>query len=277
MNAPAMRDPLPVPDAAARQSDVDALEAALAAAKNGELASQNETPATPHVNGAAAEIQTEDAPAAVPEITLDEVIADQQSQLAKLDQFRDEMGDVSSLEDVSDVMAETLFGVEFDEIAAAAVADPNPPEDGYLTDSEAKPSPVKLADDAMPAAANDATELKLESTEAVVEAPTSAQPADEPEPLNDSTALRIDMLNEMKTKAAAMAENVEMGSDNPADKLPESKGPQPQPIERQINTSITQTLEALSVSKAVNAVAEEKIEKEEKKSGGLFSRFRKSS
>jgi general secretion pathway protein A len=276
MNAPAMRDPLPVADAATRQSDVDALEAALAAAKNGELTSQKETPAMTRVNGTAHEVKTEEAPAEVPEITLDEVIADQQSQLAKLDQFRDEMGDVSSLEDVSDVMAETLFGVEFDEIAAAAIANPNPPEDGYGAHSETAPSPVTLAEDDIPAAANDADKLTLAPPAEVIDVPTSAPSADGSVPLNESTALRIDMLNAMKTKATAMAENVEMGSDNPSDKLPDPKGPQPEPIERQINTSMTQTLEALNVSKVASSIAKEEV-KEEKKSGGLFSRFRKSS
>ena len=71
-----------------------------------------------------------------------------------------------------------------------------------------------------------------------------------------------------------MAENVEMGSDDPANSAPTPKGPQPEPIENQINTSMTQTLEALNMTKAAKAAAEEK---EEKKPGGLFARFRKSS
>jgi hypothetical protein len=137
---------------------------------------------------------------------------------------------------------------------------------------------VTLAEGDMPVAANDAAELTFEPPAEVVDVPTNSQPADDSVPLTESTALRIDMLNAMKTKATAMAENVEMGSDNPADKHPDSKGQQPEPIERQINTSITQTLEALNVSKVASSIAKEKEkEKEEKKSGGLFSRFRKSS
>jgi len=54
------------------------------------------------------------------------------------------------------------------------------------------------------------------------------------------------------------------------------KGPQPEPIENQINTSITQTLKALDVAKMADKTEDEEEEKEEKK-GGLFSRFRKSS
>ena len=53
----------------------------------------------------------------------------------------------------------------------------------------------------------------------------------------------------------------------------------PESIEDQINTSITQTLKALDMDKAKAAMdeAEEEEEEKPKKSGGLFSRFRKSS
>jgi hypothetical protein len=271
MNAPAMRDPIGKADSADRQSDIDALEAALAAAKNGELATQAEDQP---VNGTVSELQTEDAAPAVPEITLDQVIANQQTQLEKLDQFRDEIDNVNSLEDVSDVMAETLFGVEFEEIAAAAIA--NPPSNGTDAQSEPESSPVSLSGDEIPAAANDAEELKLDTPESVETKETEPED-DEALALNDSAALRIDLLNEMKAKAAAMSENIEMGSDAPADKIQLPKGPQPEPIERQINTSMTQTLEALNVTKAADAIATQEEPKEEKKSGGLFARFRKSS
>ena len=43
-------------------------------------------------------------------------------------------------------------------------------------------------------------------------------------------------------------------------------------LDARAGAALSQTLEALNLSKAANAAAEEK---EEKKSGGLFSRFRK--
>ena len=124
----------------------------------------------------------------------------------------------------------------------------------------------------MPGAANDSSELHLENAEPAENAAHANH--DNAEPLKQSTALRIDMLNKMKSKAAAMAENVELGEDNPAHSTAKSRGPQPEPIEHQISTSMTQTLEALNISKVAESV---KVEKTEKKSGGLFSRFKKSS
>ena len=271
-NAPAMRDPSSLLDEADRKSDIDALEAALAAAKNGELAGQTAMPAIPNVNGAAPELSVgaqETAP--VPEITLDEVIAGQQMQNDQLDRFRAEIGSASSLEDISDVMAETLFGCEaFDQLAADVVA--IPPEGNASATSDDAPSPVRLTNEEMPGAANDSSELHLENAEPAENAAHANH--DNAEPLKQSTALRIDMLNKMKSKAAAMAENVELGEDNPAHGAAKSRGPQPEPIEHQISTSMTQTLEALNISKVAESV---KVEKTEKKSGGLFSRFKKSS
>jgi type II secretory pathway predicted ATPase ExeA len=272
-NAPAMRDPSSLLNDTDRKSDIDALEAALAAAKNGEFAEQKAMPAIPSVNGAAPELTVGKQEAApVPEITLDEVIADQQKQNDQLDKFRAEIGSASSLEDISDVMAETLFGCEaFDDIAADVLA--NPPEGHDTATGEEAPSPVKLTSEEMPSAANDSAELSLEEATPTVENPDNAD-LDNAVPLNQSTALRIDMLNKMKSKAAAMAENVELGEDDPAKNTSKTNSPQPEPIERQINTSMTQTLEALKFSKVAESVT---AEKPEKKSGGLFSRFKKSS
>lgn len=309
LHASPTQEPMPVADPEDSNADIDALEAALEAANSGDLESLDPLTPDPDATFASSEPPAADSTPEAPEITLDKVISDQESQLEKLDQFRDEMSKVNSLEDVSDVMAETLFGVEFDEIAAAAVANPDFAEESGQSDEDTAPSPVALSEDEIPVAANDASELQLEQPESPVAVtdmaePEFAQPVPDPEPvndatepkpglpelpvespakrsmpddvpLNDSTALRIDMLNEMKAKAAAMAENVEMGSYDPA---PAGKGPQPEPIERQINTSMTQTLEALNVAKMeARAAQEEEEKKEEKKSGGLFSRFRKSS
>ncbi len=273
-NAPAMKDPLSITNDPDRKSDIDALEAALAAAKNGVMAGRSDIPAISGFTGAAPELSVRDQPDPMPEISLDRVIADQKRQNDQLDKFRAEIGNAHSLEDISDVMAETLFGCEaFDEIAADVVA--NPPGSDRTEALEEPPSPVKLTDDEMPGAANDSTELSLENEQPAEPESVAAQKSDVP--LNESTALRIDMLNKMKSKAANMAENVELGEDDPAKKTGKPKGPQPEPIENQISTSITQTLEALNVSKFADAVPAEKTEKAEKKSGGLFSRFKRSS
>jgi hypothetical protein len=266
-NAPAMRDPSSVASNADRKSDIDALEAALAAAKNGDLASQYEIPAIPQVNGSPPELSADDEPAPIPEITLDEVIRDQQAQNAQLDRFRDEIGSASSLEDISDVMAETLFGCEeFDEIAKDVVANPPAGQPAGAADRES--SPVRLTDEEIPIAANDAADVRPGEAQPV-KSPVPVPATNGDIPVNESVALRIDMLNAMKNRTAK-AENVELGEDAGST----AKGPQPEPIERQINTSMTQTLEALNVSKVKDSAEGDKAEK---KPGGLFSRFKKSS
>ncbi len=91
--------------------------------------------------------------------------------------------------------------------------------------------------------------------------------------LNASMAMRIEILNKAKQNVAGMAvENVELG-EIPL-RTTSSGMEKPETIENQINTSITQTLKALDIAKMAEM---EQEEKSQKKSGGLFSRFRKSS
>jgi len=81
------------------------------------------------------------------------------------------------------------------------------------------------------------------------------------------------MLNQMKSRLAnERTEVVELGESEPRPR--KVGGPKPEPIERQINTSMTQTLEALKVAQTADAIA---AEKSRRKSGGLFARFRRSS
>jgi general secretion pathway protein A len=260
-------------DPARRKNDVDSLEAALDAAKKGELEELLGPSNTPPVNLAT---PTVDEPReAVPEITLDDVLTKQQAQTRELEKFAEEIGKANSLEEFSDAMAETLFGnEEFNQIAAAVVANP-PTEDQALESQNVEdeiaqpppdgPSPVQLEPEqaiATAAAANDPERVTVE----------------EPGGLKDSQALRMDMLNAMKQKAGNRpGEEIEVHGEAPAAPSPKPSGPQPEPIENQINTSMTQTLEALNVSQAADSVAEAKEDSKTKKSGGLFSRFRKSS
>lgn len=277
----AIEDAAPRPGNSDHDSDIEALEAALAAAKNGGSAAEPEIPAIPNVSGMAPGVASQDTPAKVPEITLDNVIEKQRTQNAEMDRFRDEIGSASSLEDISDVMAETLFGCEaFDEIAAGVVA--NPPLEEESADKGAEPSPVMLADDDMPNAANDTDGEKQKLKErrapdrpfADAPVPAPAVPSADEIPMNESVALRIDILNKMKANAARVSENVELGDDAPRANVAKVKPGQPEPIENQINTSITQTQKTLDLSKMNKEIEEEKPQK---KSGGLFSRFKKSS
>jgi hypothetical protein len=269
-----------------RNNDVDALEAALAAAKKGDFDIPQGASMTPGTKGNAGKPIEVEASAPAPEITLDQVIADQRTQNAELDKFAAEISNANSLEDMSDGMAETLFGSEdLNQIAAEVVA--NPPADYTTADAPPDgPSPVALGDSMILKAANDPADQSPvdagHSTpgeiELAIETPPKPAPGlPEGDALKDSVAMRIDMLNAMKSKVHdGPPEKVELGSDSPAEEIPTKKGPQPETIENQINTSMTQTLAALNVAKVAEKVIVEE-EQEEKKSGGLFSRFRKSS
>lgn len=281
------------------RQDIGTLENALESAKQGAADAGQLAGTVPAAESAIDSPATSD----IPEITLDKAISDEQPKKTDVDKFAAEIGSANSLEEFSDSMAETLFGSEaFDQIAADVVA--NPPDDapGKLEEMDKK-SPVKLDDADMPGAANETiegevTELSLEETssQAVVdqkpvveEKPATIvttpkpQPPNVPQlsdggevPLNESVAMRIDILNKMKNNVAKMAmENVELGESAPPKPAKNSGKPQPESIEDQIDTSITQTLKAVDIARMDAEAAAE--EKEKKKSGGLFSRFRKSS
>ena len=157
-------------------------------------------------------------------------------------------------------MAETIFGSQaLDEIAAAVVA--NPPQEAE--------SPVMLEESVIAPAANDGQSEKP--------LPNGVAPAGNPAKLDQTATKRLDAVkapNNGNGKApAAKVEEIELGGAKAEPVAPKPTGPQPEPIENQINTSMTQTLQALSSAQVKNL---EKPE-EEKKSGGLFSRFRRSS
>jgi len=124
-------------------------------------------------------------------------------------------------------------------------------------------------------------ELQLEEAavdDAAEELPASNDPGETP--LRNSMALRIDMLQAMKNSGNQRpSENIELSSHSREVEPRKRPGPQPEPIENQINTSITQTLEALKVDKMPHdsVAAKSSAKSTDKKPGGLFSRFRKSS
>jgi len=83
-------------------------------------------------------------------------------------------------------------------------------------------------------------------------------------------AMRIDILNKAKDNVAGTAvENVEISLRSTSNGIEK-----PESIENQINTSIMQTLKAIDIKNMAKLELEEKLQK---KSDGLFSRFRKSS
>jgi len=255
---------------AKRRPDIDALEAALNSAKKGGYDAQPDTAPIADLKAeeplptAVPNVDSKAEPAAdIPEITLEDSLPQQSDAEQKLEQCAVEIGNANSLEDISDFAAETIFGNEaFDEIAAAVTA--NPPVE--------EPSPVLLTDAETSAAANDVV--------ATIPAPDS-KPKTEPANTDMDAAAknRLAMVNALNngvpTVSMPKSETIEMGEDRlAAIKRARPTGPQPEPIENQFNTSMTQTLKALSAANnsPVKADADD-----EKSSGGLFGRFRRSS
>ena len=266
------------------KDDIDALQSALEAAKNGDLGELLAAPAEPPLNGVAAIPTAEEEPPPVAESMLDNELPEQPELNEELLKCAEDISNANSLEEFSDAMAETLFGNEtFNQIAADVVANP-PPENQSaeaVTEEEladappAGPSPVKLADSAI---------LKMTGDEPPATTPIPAGPPIPPRQdagLTDSQAVRANMLAALKQGAKNLStEQIELGKDSGADTPGTPRAPQPESIEDQINTSITQTLEALDLARVADKMADEPDtgdDETEKKSGGLFSRFRKSS
>lgn len=113
------------------QTDIDALEAALSAARA--QSAEADAAAAP---AEAAEPPVDAVEASVPELTLDESLEDaRRDQRRELDELAEQLGKAQTLDDISDKMAETLFGDEdLNRIAAEVVANP-PPEAANQADA----------------------------------------------------------------------------------------------------------------------------------------------
>ena len=187
----------------------------LAAAKNGELAIQNDAAPVAAFNDKepAAEPAKE-----IPEITLDDSLPDKNADEEELRRVAEQIGAANSLEDITDVMAETIFGSQaLDEIAAAVVA--NPPE-------QEESSPVMLDDNESAGAQS--------PQQPDTGAPQAKDPAGiEPAPIAEDAAQRLDMVKALNNGVANTppVESIEMSS-GPKQALqdsPRPRGPQPEP------------------------------------------------
>ena len=150
------------------------------------------------------------APESIPEVTLDRSIEAKRASAAaptdpaELHKMAAELEQTKSLEDMSDQLAETLFGSEELESISLQIREETAP---------AEESPIVLEPMEVPGAAKPAP-----ATE------PSAAPSPPPTP----------------------AANIELGGEKAAAPTPQNRGPQPEPIENQFNTSMTATLKTLN-------------------------------
>ena len=232
------------------ETDVVAIAADNSGAADEPAAAVDEAPQTDHLELQTDNTGTDDGKAEedVPQITLDQSLEDQRLEGAKLDEMAEELANANSLEDISDVMAETLFGIEFEQIAQEALK--NPPAAGTLPGDE-EASDVIAAQDV---------------DEEVTNHHSANDSGNHPSPalLDDS-----DDESELPITDQVVPEPPEM----PQTAMPAAADTaNPESIEDQFQTSITQTLKALDVAR----IADEGDEpEEEKKPGGLFGRIKK--
>jgi type II secretory pathway predicted ATPase ExeA len=185
-----------------------------------------------------------DAPAVAEEIP------DEESQQAnpELEKIAVNLARAKSIDDCDDKMAETLFGEDFSIMAAQVAAN----------------APAEVS-------ANDELELAVSDFDGVAAVNVEIKS----EPITSAS-------QRMRTVCALNADGGALPQVNGADNAPQPLQPaevqsveppptcdQPESIEDQINTSMTQTLEALSIR-------QNDTEDDDDSKGGFFSRFRRS-
>jgi hypothetical protein len=236
-NPPAARSEPKVRDATASfaKVDHDMLDAALAS-----LAVHDKEDGPPPE--ALALHQPEQAPAVeepteIPEVTLDKSIEAGRPtpDPAELDKIAAELEQTKTLEEMSDKLAETLFGSEELEAISMQIREEVTPEESAValvtTEAVAAPTPKAAA-------------------------PVAPEPPVPASPVASPANTNIEMPSTPTSVPSAPAEN---------------SGPHPEPIENQFNTSMTATLKTLNNhSKSSN----DDDDDEEESSGGLLGRLK---
>lgn len=190
----------------------------------------------------------------------------------ELDRIAADIANAKSLEDIDDIMAETLFGTGISMIAAQIAANP-PPDDAANVELElvqeppAEPTPNVDEKPTQVAEKNSAPNRSEISEEISIE----TRPPVANTGLDLSASQRLKTVRALNAHGNPPARKPKSASrarkSNPAD----AAEADPDSIEDQINTSITQTLKALKVP---SHVLDDEPEEEPKK--GFLSRFRRS-
>ena len=171
-------------------------------------------------------------------------------------------------------MAETLFGEELS-IAAAAVAKRVAEESSAEAEAEAeaKAEPPAAPVPQAPAAKGSQNSMEKEFENVWGQKP-DAEVSIETQIEGQAGGLDISASQRLATvRALSMGNSPEPGPTATAKKTPASK---PVPIEEQITTSLTQTLEALNVRPEPTAINDDPDDNEDDEKGGFFSRFKRS-
>ena len=269
------------PTASFAKVDHDMLDAALAS-----LAVHDEEDQPQSVEAEMIAATDDPMPASIPEVTLDKSIEAKRAEAktatdpAVLDQMAAELEKTRSLEDMSDQLAETLFGSEELEAISLQIREKAAPMEESPVALEAAEA-TGTADPA-DAAATPTPEVAKASAEpaspSIPEPPATPKLPAAPKPAATAANPAATATNPAATAAnpAATAANpaaqVEMSREPAAAAAPSpaNNGPHPEPIENQFDTSMTATLKTLnsrSKPPADDADSEES-------SGGLLGRLK---
>jgi hypothetical protein len=192
---------------------------------------------------------------------------------AELERIASELAKAKTIEDVDDKLAETLFGEELSFIASQVVANP-PSSNESANDDELALFDTATSQMAQAAGSTEAIEVSLETRDHSGEAGLDLSASQR---LKTVRALNADLHPSLREPAEKKP--------NSATDSPPSPVQTPDPIEDQINISMTQTLKALKIKPPISERArptsspvedEDEDEDEEQNKGGFFSRFKRS-
>jgi type II secretory pathway predicted ATPase ExeA len=286
------------PTLAELRPDLDALERAMAVAQGRDAESGEDSVAAPEP---IAEKKPQEDVEDIPQITLDDSInrkvdraalerkqrleeegileeepaeenesgpteedrAREEKAAAELEKIAVGLAKAKSIEDVDDKMAETLFGEELS-VAAAAVA-------ARVAEEAAAAAAGQDSSASPPAGTTNANQSEMEKEfenvwgeKPDVEVSIETQIEDQKGGLDISASQRLATVRALSsTKPDAAMQ----GAAKPAPAV------NPDPIEEQITTSLTQTMKALKVNPEPRAVNDDD---DDERKGGFFSRFRRS-
>jgi type II secretory pathway predicted ATPase ExeA len=218
------------------------------------------------------ELALEPAPAPEPEpdpVPLPDPVEEEKARKAdaELEQIAANLARAKTIDDCDDKMAETLFGEEFSMMAAEVAANA-PPEFSANDEIEAPAEDVA------------AEEISLEEpvfegapdfeAAAAVNVQLETQPNGTSRSMDMSASQRLATVRALNaTPGAAPPPNPSMPVASAEPPPPPSPAEQPESIEDQINTSMTQTLQTLSVRPPAE-------DDDDESKGGFFSRFKRS-
>jgi general secretion pathway protein A len=194
----------------------------------------------------------------------------QQQAEAEIEKIAEGLAQAKTIEDVDDKMAETLFGEELS-IAAAAVAKRVAKESDAKkkASSHAEPAPAATAPPAN--GSQDPMEKEFEKVwgeKPSVDVSIESQIEGQTGGLDLSASQRLATVRALNTDSGPEEKSAPASQDAPAGK--------PVPIEEQITTTMTQTLEALNVRPDPTPVNDDPDDDEEDEKRGFFSRFKRS-